>query len=95
MKLLDLRLLPGEKATRAFVDLEINGLIVRDFRVYQINRIPTVQNPFNTYKDREGKLTFREIISLPAAVQAEAHALVLGEYFRRIKGATHGKQPHP
>src|SRR4030043_2297012 len=81
----DIRLLPGQKSTRAFVDIEISGITIRDFRIYKMNGKPSVRNPFNTYKDREGNLTFREIISLPSMVQSEAHALILSEYFRRLK----------
>ncbi|MGD0236948.1 MAG: hypothetical protein ABSC55_20745 [Syntrophorhabdales bacterium] len=93
MKVLDIRLLPvhGSKPTRAFADLELDGITIRDFRVYQQNGKPAVRNPFSTYKDHEGSLTFREIISLPGTVQAEAHALILNAYFHRLKEMQHGE----
>jgi hypothetical protein len=85
IRVLDIRLLPGNKVTRAFVDLEFEGITIRDFRVYQPNGNPSVRNPFNTYKDRTGKLSFREVISLPSKVQAEVNVLILSEFFRRLK----------
>jgi len=33
--IIDIRLLPGHKATRAFCDIRLEDIIVRDFRVYQ------------------------------------------------------------
>lgn len=89
IRVLDIRLLPGTKTTRAFVDVRIDEILVRDFRIYQTNGKPSVRNPFTAYKDQDGKLIFREIISLPSTVQAEAHALILSEYFRRLKEQTH------
>lgn len=89
IKVLEVRLLPSHKTTRAFCDVGIEGIIIRDFRVYQTNGKPTVRNPFSTYKDHEGNLTFREIVSLPPQVQSEAHALILSEYFRRLKEKQH------
>ena len=91
MRVLDVRLLPGSKTTRAFIDLDLDGITVRDFRVYQQNGKPTVRNPLSTYKDHEGNLTFREIITLPVAVQVEAHALILNAYFCRLKEKVDGK----
>ena len=85
IQILDVRLLPDYKATRAFCDVRIDDITIRDFRIYQANGKPSVRNPFSTYKDHEGHLTFREIISLPSTVQAETHALILSEYFRRLK----------
>lgn len=93
MRLLSIRLLPGNKATRAFADLEIEGISIRDFRVYQTNGKPSVRNPFTAYKNSDGNLLFREIISLPPNVQAEVDALVLSEYFRRLKEPQNDDRP--
>jgi len=85
IRVLDIRLLPGNKATRAFCDVEINGITIRDFRIYQTNGNPSVRNPFTAYKDRDGNLAFRQLLDLPPNVQVEVNALILGEYFRRLK----------
>jgi len=82
---LGIRLLPGNKPTRGFADLIIDGITIRDFRIYHTNGKLSVRNPFTAYKDHDGELTFREIISLPPTVQTEAHALILSAYFRRLK----------
>ena len=94
ISVLEIRMLPGHKATRAFCDVSIGEITIRDFRVYQTNGKPSVRNPFNTYKDREGNLTFREIISLSSTVQIETHALILSEYFRRLKEQVNEHRQH-
>lgn len=92
IQVIEIRLLPGHKATRAFCDILIDGITIRDFRVYQMNGKPSVRNPFSAYKDHEGNLTFREIISLPPTVQTETHALILSEFFRRLKETPNDKR---
>ena len=92
VKVVQIRLLPGNKSTRAFCDVKIDDITIRDFRVYQTNGKPSVRNPFNTYKTHEGNLAFREIVSLPSMVQAETHALILSEYFRRSREFKHEKE---
>ena len=82
---LELRLLPGNKTTKAFCDVRIGAITIRDFRVYQTNGKPSVRNPFTTYKDHDGNLSFRQILDLPSNVQAEVNALILSEYFRWLK----------
>lgn len=50
-----------------------------------VNGKPTVRNPFSTYKDSDGTLKFRETISLPPNVKGEIDALIITEFFRRLK----------
>ena len=77
---------------RAFADIEIEGLLLKDFRVYQTNGKPSIRNPFVSYKNKDGELTFRQIIDLPPMVQSEVNALILGAYFRRTKEQKHDRQ---
>jgi hypothetical protein len=93
IQVLEMRFLPGGKATRAFVDLVIDGMTIRDFRVYQTNSRPSVRNPFISYRDQTGNLSFRQILDLPSTVQAEANALILSAYFRRLKEQSN--EPNP
>ena len=85
IQVVEIRLLPGDKPTRAFADLEINNIKVRDFRIIRSNGKPYVRNPFTAYKNEEGNLLFREIITLLPDAKAEVDALILGAYFRKLK----------
>ena len=88
IEILEVRFMKGDKAIRAFADIRINEIIIKDFRIYQVNGKPTVRNPFSTYKDSDGTLKFRETISLPPNVKGEIDALIITEYFRRLKETT-------
>jgi hypothetical protein len=92
ISVLDIRILPGHKSTRAFVDVGIEKMIVRDFRIYQTNGKPSIRNPFTSYKDRTGEINFREIITLPPNVQSEVNAMILSAYFRRLREDSHGQE---
>jgi hypothetical protein len=92
MKVVEIRFPSGNKTTKAFCDVRIDDITIRDFRVYQTNGKPSVKNPFSTYKDQTGTLKFREIISLSPTVQVEVNALILGEYFRRLKEQNNGRE---
>ncbi len=93
IEVLEIRLLLGHKATRAFIDIRIGEILIRDFRIYQTNGKPSVRNPFTTYKDGDGNLKFRQLLDLPSNVQAEVNAMILSEYFRRLKEQDHERQP--
>ena len=89
ISILETRLLSGHRTTRAFCDLRIGDITIRDFRVCQTNGKPSIRNPFTSYKDFDGNLKFRQIVDLPPNVKAEVDALILSEYFRRLKEQTH------
>lgn len=90
IQILDIRFMKnGNRATRAFADVTLDEITVRDFRIYSNGRV-CVRNPFSTYKDITGDLKFREVITLPPNVKAEVDALILSEYFRRLKEQSHG-----
>lgn len=90
IEVLEIRFMKGDRATRGFADVRMDDITVKDFRIYQVNGKPTVRNPFSTYKDSDGTLKFRETISLPPNVKGEIDALIITEYFRRLKEKEHG-----
>jgi hypothetical protein len=52
VKVIEIRPTRKPGPLKAFADIEIEGLLLRDFRIYQVNGKPTVRNPFSTYKDQ-------------------------------------------
>ena len=92
IEVLEIRFMKGDRATRGFADVRMDDITIKDFRIYQTNGKPSVRNPFTTYKDFDGKLKFRQLINLPSNLQAEVNALILSEYFRRLKENTHEQQ---
>jgi hypothetical protein len=82
ISILHIRLLPGLKSTRAFVDIEIDGITLRDFRVMQNGGRPYVKAPFQTYKNSVGEIQFRQIIDLPDEVRGRVDTLILSAFYR-------------
>ena len=68
---------------RAFVDVRLGNLLVRDFRVIQDNGgRPYVKLPFCTYKNESGELCFRQIIDLPDEVRGQVDTAILSAFYR-------------
>jgi DNA-binding cell septation regulator SpoVG len=91
IEVLSVRLFPGHKTTRAFIDIRLDDVVIKDFRVIQNGGKPYVKAPFTTYKNQSGELCFRQIIDLPLMVQAEVNALILEAFFRRTREQSHGQ----
>lgn len=83
IQILDFRPLPDAKSLRAFVDVRIGNITLRDFRVMQDNGKPYIRAPHTTYKDHTGTLRFRQIVDLPDEVRGEVDTLILSEYYHR------------
>ncbi len=79
---LEIRLLPGNKATRAFADVVIDAITVRDFRILQGDGRPYVKAPFQTYKNPAGKIQYRQIIDLPGEVRGQVDTAILSAFYR-------------
>jgi len=80
VEVLEIRLANSDK-TKAYVDLKLGDLIIRDFRVMKEDgKRPYVKVPFTTYKDQTGQLKFRPIIILPDEVRGEVDLAVLNAY---------------
>jgi len=68
---------------RAFVDVRLGNLLVRDFRVMKGNGSKAyVKGPFATYKDKTGQLRFRQIIDFPDEVRGRIDAAILSAFYR-------------
>lgn len=80
-----------EGKIKAFVDIKLGEITIRDFRVMQDNGKPYVKVPFVTYKDRKGQIRFRPIIDLPAMVRGQIDNVILSEYYGRIAEAEYGQ----
>ena len=91
IEIVDLRLTKSRKSLKAFVDVRLGSITVRDFRVVKEDgKSPYVKVPFSTYKDQEGQLKFRPIVILPEEVRGEVDLAILNAY-RREKEQGDGK----
>lgn len=66
---------------RAFVNLKINDILIHDFRiVQQENQKPWVSVPQVSWKDREGKTHYKNLIELPKEVKEEVNRAILAHW---------------
>jgi hypothetical protein len=68
--------------TLAFVDLKLDGITIKDFRVQQQNGGPlSVQTPYSSWRDPISKqIKFKNIISFPVGLKELINAAVLSAY---------------
>ena len=83
IEILDLRVIESGKSLRAFADVKLGEITIRDFRVVKEHgKRPHVKAPFSTYKDQKGQLRFRPIVILPEEVRGEVDLAILNAYQR-------------
>jgi DNA-binding cell septation regulator SpoVG len=71
----------GSSLIRAFVDIQLENIVIRDFRIMKEDgKRLYVKAPFSTYKDQRGQLKFRPIIVLPDEVRGEIDLAILNAY---------------
>jgi DNA-binding cell septation regulator SpoVG len=92
IRVIGMRLLTDGKPLKAFADIQLNTIVLRDFRVMQANGgKPYIKVPFTTYKDKAGNLRFRQIIELPDEVRGQVDTLILSAFYRE-KEKTNGER---
>ena len=91
IQVLDVRILPGDRPLKAFADVRLDEILIRDFRVLQSNGRPYVKAPFQTYKNTVGEIQFRQIIDLPVEVRSQVDTAILSAFYRE-KETIDGKQ---
>ena len=79
---LEMRFPKGDGASRAFCDVMIDGITIRDFRIMQNGGRPYVKAPFQTYKNTAGEIQFRQIIDLPDEVRGRVDNMILTTFYR-------------
>ena len=81
VKVIEIRPLNDGRPLRAFVDVQLGDVVLRDLRVMKENgKRLYVKVPFSTYKDQTGQLKFRPIVVLPDEVRGEIDLAILNAY---------------
>jgi hypothetical protein len=61
VRVIEIRLLPGNKPLRGFADIQVGNIILKDFRIMHDNGKPYVKAPFMTYRGKTGQKKFRPV----------------------------------
>ena len=95
IEILDLRVIESGKSLKAFADVRLGDIVIRDFRIVKENgKRPHVKVPFSTYKDQEGRIKFRPILILPDKLRGEIDLAILNAYSHWEKEQSNGR-PNP
>ena len=93
VRVIDIRSTRKSGPLRAFADVKVGSVLVRDFRVLQDGAArPYVRAPYNTYKNPTGELCFRQIVDLPDEVRGRVDTAILSAFYRE-KEQHYGHQP--
>ena len=83
IEILALRVIESDKSLKAFADVRLGNIVIRDFRIVKEDgKRPYVKVPFSTYKDKKGQIKFRPIVVLPDEVRGEVDLAILNAYQR-------------
>ena len=86
VKVIEIRPLGDGRPLKAFVDIQLGSVVIRDFRVMKENEKRLyVKVPFSTYKDQTGQLKFRPILVLPDEVRGQIDLAILNAYQREME----------
>ena len=86
IRVVEIRPLSDGRPLKAFVDIQLGNVVIRDFRVMKENgKRLYVKVPFSTYKDQTGHLKFRPIVVLPDEVRGEIDLAILNAYQREME----------
>ncbi len=94
IEIFEIRILPGNRPLRAFVDLKINGWVYHDFRVVKQNsQRAFVSPPQVSWKDPEtGEIKYKGILTIPPEQKQIIDVKVLSAYQEEMEKRDAGKR---
>jgi DNA-binding cell septation regulator SpoVG len=86
IQIIELRLLSSERTLKAFCDVRVDGIIVREFRVVKENgKRPWVVSPQISWKDHDGQIKYKTVITFPDEVKGQVDLAILKAYTEEME----------
>ena len=87
IQIVELRLLPGDRPLRAFVDIKVNDWIIHDFRVLKQNgQKAFVSPPQASWKDPEtGAIKYKGILTIPPEQKQRIDVEILSAFQKEME----------
>jgi DNA-binding cell septation regulator SpoVG len=86
IKILELRLMSGDKPLRGFIDIQVGDWIIREWRVIKENgKRPWVASPQISWKDQDGQIKYKTVITLPDELKGEIDRVILNRFNRETE----------
>ena len=78
IEVLEIRPLNGERPLKAFIDIKLDGLIIREFRLIKENgKRPWIASPQISWKDIDGVVKYKTVVTLPDEVKGAIDLAIL------------------
>jgi DNA-binding cell septation regulator SpoVG len=83
IEVLEMRVLDNGKPLKAFADIKIDRLTIRDFRIIKEPKCRAyVTAPQISWRNTNGKVNFKTIITMPDELKWKLESVILAEYQR-------------
>jgi DNA-binding cell septation regulator SpoVG len=78
IKVIEIRLLNGDRPLRAFVDVQVGDWVIHDWRIIKHDgQRAWVSVPQPSWKDRDGKVKYRALLSIPGELKQRIEVAIL------------------
>ena len=86
VEVIEVRLLNNGKPLKAFADIRLDDLTVRDFRVIKQPKCRAyVAAPQISWRNGNGRINYKTIITMPDELRWKLESAILAEYQQRVK----------
>ena len=86
IKILELRLMNGDKTLKGFCDIEINSWIIREWRIIKENgKRPWIAPPQLSWKALDGRIQYKTVITLPDDLKGEIDFIILKKFTEEME----------
>jgi DNA-binding cell septation regulator SpoVG len=86
IEVLEIRPLDGNRPLKAFVDIKVDGTIIREFRLIKENgKRPWIATPQISWKDTDGQIKYKTVITLPDEVKGAIDFAILRAYTEEME----------
>lgn len=86
IRVIDIRLLNSDKALKAFVDVQVGDWLIYDWRVTkQDGQRAWVSVPQTSWKDKDGKVRYRALLSIPGELKQRIEVAILSAWEKELK----------
>ena len=86
VQVLEMRLLQGDRALKAFADIQLGDIVIREFRVIKENgKRPWIVSPQISWKDPGGQIKYKTIITLPDELKGEIDRIILNRFSEELE----------
>lgn len=86
IRVIDIRLLNSDKALKAFVDVQVGDWLIYDWRVTkQDGQRAWVSVPQTSWKDKDGKVRYRALLSIPGELKQRIEVAILSAWEKELE----------